>query len=271
MGLTLEALAFEALALGFFAPWTRQASEVLMATSDADTHNVEKWFPSMQPAVQARVRAIEAQLHTLIDVEHKTIYPPLNRLFYAMQCTPPNCVKAIIIGQDPYHGLHQANGMAFSVNDGVKFPPSLRNIFVELVNDLGVAMPTSGNLEPWARQGVLLLNASLSVEEHKPNSHVELGWNVVTQEILRVALMHPQPKVLLCWGNFAFTIVQDALSHVDAAAARNACVLRSTHPSPFSALRAAGRVPAFMGSRPFSRTNEFLRAHGVEPIDWRLP
>lgn len=240
--------------------------------TQSDTHVHQAWFPYMAQDVQAQVKRIIAELTHLVEDERKTIYPPLPLIFRAMQLTAPDKVKVIIIGQDPYHGPNQANGLSFSVNAGVALPPSLRNIYLELVNDVHVPAPTTGDLTPWAREGVLLLNASLSVEEHKPNSHAYLQWELVTAEILRVALLFPSPKVFLCWGNFAYKVAQAAITtakqegHVP-----EVCIIRSTHPSPFSAHTSTASAPAFIGSHPFSQANAYLKAHGVMPVDWSLP
>lgn len=229
--------------------------------------NSKKWFPYMSRESREQVHTMNQLITTLVEQEHKTVYPPRDKIYNALKLTPPDKVKAIIIGQDPYHEPHQANGLAFSVDAPTKIPPSLRNIFIEMHNDLGIDIPTTGDLTPWARAGVLLLNATLSVEAHKANSHQKLGWDMITQEILRVALRFGQPKVIMCWGSFAYRITQDAMRVIQP---QHVCVLRSTHPSPLSAYKGTVACPAFMGSRPFSKANAFLVSQGVEPIDWRL-
>lgn len=228
----------------------------------------DNWFTHLDPAIQQEVRRLDRVIEDLVVKEHQTIYPPRTEIYRALKLTPPRKVKAIIIGQDPYHGPHQANGLAFSVDPQTKIPPSLRNIFLELAADTKLALPTTGDLEPWAREGVLLLNATLTVRAHEANSHANLGWRRVTEAILGVALATPQPKVLICWGNFAYTIAQQALAHTHP---HDVLLLRSTHPSPFSAYNSSASCPSFMGSKPFSKTNAFLVEHGVAPIDWRLP
>lgn len=237
-------------------------------TASAGKHPQDNWFQQLNPAVQQEVRRLDRVITDLITREHQTIYPPQHQIYRALRLVPPHKVKAIIIGQDPYHGPHQANGLAFSVDPQTKIPPSLRNIFLELADDLKLPPPQTGDLEPWARAGVLLLNATLTVRAHEANSHANLGWRAVTEEILRVALATPQPKVLICWGNFAYGIAKNAVDEIEPT---NVRVLRSTHPSPFSAYNSSAACPAFMGSKPFSKTNAFLVAHGVDPIDWRLP
>lgn len=196
----------------------------------------------------------------------RVIYPGQEDIFKALEVTSPERVKVVIVGQDPYHGTGQANGLAFSVNPGVKLPPSLRNIFYELVEDIGCPYPENGDLTAWAEQGVLLLNTCLTVEEGKPNSHVDWGWHEVTKVVFRAALELPQPVVFILWGKNA----QDFVSGLDIERYPNKKVLMSTHPSPFSARRACGKVPAFIGSRPFSKANALLHEMGGEPIDWKL-
>ena len=196
----------------------------------------------------------------------KIIYPNQNCIFRALELTPPESLKVCIIGQDPYHGPGQANGLAFSVNPGMKLPPSLRNIFNELVNDIGCPYPINGDLTAWAERGVLLLNTGLSVEEGNPNSHAHWGWRGFTQAIFRSALDLPQPIVFLLWGRNA----QEFVSDLDFSKYTNKRVLVSTHPSPFSAKRALGNVPAFIGSRPFSKSNSLLVEMGSLPVDWKL-
>ena len=196
----------------------------------------------------------------------KIIYPGQGEIFRALELTPPEALRVCIVGQDPYHGAGQANGLAFSVNSGVRFPPSLRNIFGELVADVGCECPACGDLSPWAEQGVLLLNTSLTVEEGKPNSHSDWGWSNFTRAVFQTALELPQPVVFLLWGRNAQMFVEGLSieSHP------NKKVLMSTHPSPLSARRASCGVESFVGSRPFSRTNELLLSMGSEKIDWGI-
>ena len=190
----------------------------------------------------------------------KQIFPPRSQWWRALELTAPDAVKVVILGQDPYHGAGQAHGLSFSVPDGVKVPPSLANIYKELGSDCGIPRPAHGNLEGWARQGVLLLNTSLSVEAGQAGSHARRGWEAITGAALAAVAASSLPTVFILWGN-----------HAQAAAARipaldstgRHLVLKSAHPSPLSAHR------GFLGSKPFSRANQFLEAHGRTPIDWR--
>lgn len=192
----------------------------------------------------------------------KIICPPIHQIFRALHLTPPEKVKCVIIGQDPYHTPGQANGLAFAVNNGTQ--PSLDNIFKELVSDMGIPKPGTGDLTPWARQGVLLLNTSLTTEAHQPAGHKSWGWQTVTRAIIEAAVKQPQPIVFLLWGKHA----RDAAAGIQMP--ENKKTLMSSHPSPFSAAKGSYGIPAFLGSKPFSKTNDFLTAHGVQPINWTL-
>lgn len=189
---------------------------------------------------------------------HSTVYPPHEDVFNALHLTPYAGTKVLILGQDPYHGPRQAHGLCFSVRHGVASPPSLVNIFKELEADLGIPRPAHGCLEHWARQGVLLLNAVLTVRAHQANSHQGKGWEQFTDEVIRRVDAKPETVVFVLWGSYARK--KKALitgpQHV---------VIESAHPSPLSAHN------GFFGSRPFSRANAALVAAGREPIDWRLP
>ncbi len=187
----------------------------------------------------------------------KIIYPSQPEVFNALKLTPYSEVKAVIIGQDPYHGPNQAHGLAFSVRPGVKQPPSLQNIFLELQNDLGLPIPLHGCLEKWAKQGVLLLNAALTVEANKPQSHANIGWQQFTDKVITALNEHPQRIVFLLWGTSAQEKSQlvNPFKH---------SILTAPHPSPLSAYR------GFMGCKHFSKTNELLRQLGREEIDWSL-
>lgn len=187
---------------------------------------------------------------------HYRVYPPENEVFQAFEWCPWDQVKVVILGQDPYHGLGQANGLAFSVNDGVKFPPSLRNIFIEVAEDLGEAIPISGNLERWAKQGVLLLNDVLTVREKTPGSHQKKGWEQFTDAAIAKLSEEKEGLVFMLWGNFAIKKGK----HID----RNKhLVLTSGHPSPMSANQGK-----WFGNRHFSQANTFLRKMGKSPIEW---
>jgi uracil-DNA glycosylase len=187
----------------------------------------------------------------------KTIYPPANDMFNAFKETPWDQVKVVILGQDPYHGPGQAHGLSFSVKRGVKPPPSLRNIFQELNNDLNIPIPSHGCLDAWAYQGVLLLNTSLSVEQGKPHSHAKLGWTTFTDKVIEKLNQHPEPLVFMLWGAHAKNKAEliNASKHL---------ILTAAHPSPFSAHN------GFLGCRHFSKANAFLQKNGLKPIDWQL-
>ncbi|CAM4060969.1 uracil-DNA glycosylase [Flavobacterium branchiophilum] len=186
-------------------------------------------------------------------------YPPKNQIFRAFNSCPFHDIKVVIIGQDPYHGAGEANGLCFSVNDGIKIPPSLKNIFRELANDYhSILFPTSGNLEPWAKQGVLLLNATLTVQKDKPNSHKKIKWQTFTDQVINLISEQKKDIVFLLWGSFAQkkSILIDHSKHF---------VLSAGHPSPLSANK--GR---WFGHKHFSKTNEFLNAKNIPTIQWHL-
>ncbi|WNG23537.1 uracil-DNA glycosylase [Cystobacter fuscus] len=190
--------------------------------------------------------------------QQHTVYPPEEDLFSAFRLTPYGQVKVLILGQDPYHGAGQAHGLAFSVRPGVKPPPSLVNIFKELQSDLGLPRPKEGSLVPWAEQGVLLLNAVLTVREAEPNSHAGHGWETFTDAVIRAVNEQPEPVVFVLWGSYA----QKKQALIDE---RRHAVLKGPHPSPLSASR------GFFGSKPFSLANAELEKRGRAPVDWRLP
>lgn len=198
-----------------------------------------------------------SQLTTFVKNEYKNgrTYPPPSKIFAAFNETPFDKVKVVILGQDPYHGLNQANGLAFSVSDGVKTPPSLVNIYKEIKSDIKKDVPESGNLERWAKQGVLLLNATLTVSAGSPGSHQNKGWETFTDAVIKQLNEKRDHLVYLLWGSYA----QKKGAHIDNT--KN-LVLTSAHPSPFSADR------GFFGSKPFSQTNAYLVFHDQEPIDW---
>lgn len=196
----------------------------------------------------------ELQSFLAESYQNGRVYPPASYLMRAFECTPLNSVKVVILGQDPYHGEGQANGLAFSVNDGVKFPPSLRNIFKEIQRDTGVEIPFGGSLERWAEQGVLLLNATLSVESGKPGSHQNRGWEKFTDAAI-AALRKKSEIVYMLWGSFALKKAGNIDDN------RN-LVLTSPHPSPLSAYR------GFDGNGHFSKTNNYLLSKGIIPISW---
>lgn len=186
-----------------------------------------------------------------------TVYPPGSKIFNAFQLTPFNQVKVVILGQDPYHGPGQAHGLCFSVPQGIVPPPSLVNIFKEIEKDLGIPIPSGGNLEKWARQGVLLLNATLTVRANQPGSHQKRGWENFTHAVISKLSEKRVGLIFLLWGKFA----QEKESLIDT---NKHYILKAAHPSPFSAYN------GFFGCRHFSKTNEILRKHGLEEIDWNL-
>ena len=189
----------------------------------------------------------------------KQVYPPRGSRLRALELTPLDTVKVVILGQDPYHGPGQAHGLCFSVPEGVKMPPSLVNIYKELQSDQGVASPGHGNLEHWARQGVLLLNNSLTVEAHKAGSHAGKGWDAITDACVAAVAEGAEPTAFVLWGSHA----QGKAARIPAIAQSGRhLVLKSPHPSPLSAHR------GFFGSRPFSQINAFLSGNGRSPIDW---
>lgn len=184
-----------------------------------------------------------------------TVYPPAGRIFAAFDACPFDEVKVVILGQDPYHGPGQANGLCFSVADGVEMPPSLVNIFKEVSDDTGAPMPSTGNLERWARQGVLLLNATLTVEAHRAGSHQGRGWEEFTDAAVRRLATEREGLVFMLWGSFA----QRKGAFIDR---QRHLVLSSPHPSPLSAYR------GFFGNHHFSQANAYLVSHGKEPVTW---
>lgn len=184
----------------------------------------------------------------------KNIYPPKRSILRALQLTDYNDVKVVILGQDPYHGEGEANGLSFSVNDGIKLPPSLKNIYKELYDDLGIVRK-SGDLSDWARQGVLLLNSILTVYKDSPLSHNKLGWQYFTDSIIKKINDKNEPVVFILWGNYA-------RSKKNLVTNKKHLIIESTHPSPFSANN------GFFHSKPFSRTNEFLKKNNIKEIEW---
>ncbi len=191
------------------------------------------------------------------EYNQKTIFPPKGYIFNALKLTPYKNVKVVIVGQDPYHGEGEAHGLSFSVRKGIKIPPSLKNIYKELYDDLGITPPDNGELIKWAKEGVLLLNAVLTVEKDKPASHKNLGWEKLTDYIIKILNNKETPVVFILWGNFAKE-KQKLITN------KNHLIISSAHPSPFSAKY------GFFGSKPFSKTNDFLIKNNIKPIDWDL-
>lgn len=199
------------------------------------------------------------ELYDFVKAEYSTtaVYPPSDDIFNALHLTALKDVKVLVLGQDTYHGANQAHGLSFSVLPGQKIPPSLRNIYQELHDDLGCYIPNNGYLEKWAKQGVLMLNTVLTVRAHKPNSHQGKGWEHFTDAIIEAVNKEERPIVYLLWGRPAQSKIPmlDNPKHL---------ILKAPHPSPYSADR------GFFGCRHFSQANEFLRANGQEPIDWQI-
>ena len=193
----------------------------------------------------------------MAEYDKKTIYPPKDYIFNALKLTSYKDTKVVIVGQDPYHGEYQAHGLSFSVQKGVKLPPSLQNIYKELESDLGIPPRTDGDLTGWAKQGVLMLNAVLTVEKDKAASHRNLGWELMTDYIIKLLNKKDEPVVFILWGNFAKEKAKLITNP-------NHYIIISPHPSPFSA------YSGFFGSKPFSKTNDFLISKKMQPIDWSL-
>jgi uracil-DNA glycosylase len=193
----------------------------------------------------------------LEERKNHQVFPPGGKIFEAFNLTPFSDVKVVIIGQDPYHNVGQAHGLCFSVQRGVAIPPSLLNIFKELQQDLGISRPVDGDLSSWARQGVFLLNATLTVRAHQAGSHQRKGWERFTDAAIRAVSQQREHVVFLLWGNYAQKKEEliDASRHL---------ILKSVHPSPLSASR------GFFGNHHFSQTNDYLRKHGIQSIDWQL-
>ena len=214
------------------------------------------WNPILRSELD---KAYWQELQTFVQAERSraTVYPPHAEVFAALHLTPYAATRVLILGQDPYHGPGQAHGLCFSVRTGVRVPPSLANIHRELHDDVGVPVPEHGNLEAWARQGVLLLNATLTVRAGQAGSHQGKGWETFTDEVIGAVSAKPEHVVFILWGGYARR--KRALIDRD-----RHTILESPHPSPLSAHN------GFFGSRPFSRANAALLAHGQDPIDWTL-
>jgi uracil-DNA glycosylase len=215
----------------------------------------ESWIPHLSSDFESKYFQ---NLTGIVKKEYQTkkVFPPAKHIFRAFDLCPFDRVKVVIIGQDPYHGSGQANGLCFAVNDGVALPPSLKNIFKEIESDTGVKPIDSGDLLRWAKQGVLLLNSTLTVLENSPGSHQGLGWEQFTTSTIRALSQNRNNLVFLLWGNYAKQkgSIIDRVKHL---------VLESAHPSPFSA------HSGFMGNKHFSKANDYLKTHSLEPIDWR--
>lgn len=191
------------------------------------------------------------------EYKNKTIYPKKSEIFSAFRTTSYKDTKVVILGQDPYHGENQAEGLSFSVKNCVRKPPSLQNIFKELEEDLNIPFPTNNSLLPWAKEGVLLLNTVLTVEEKKPASHKDQGWEIFTNEVIKLLNKKESPIVFILWGSFARSKKSLITNNIH-------YIIESAHPSPFSAYN------GFFGSKPFSKTNEFLKSKGLKEINWKV-
>ncbi len=218
----------------------------------------DSWKTPLQSEFDAPYMAALKEFLVAERDKGKRIFPKGSEWFHALDVTPLEQVRVVILGQDPYHGEGQAHGLCFSVKLGVRPPPSLINIYKEMKSDLGLEPPPHGNLEAWAKQGVLLLNAVLTVEAGLAASHQGKGWERFTDAVIRLVNDQPRPVVFILWGSYA----QRKAAFVDH---QRHLVLASAHPSPLSAHN------GFFGSRPFSKANEFLIANGQDPIDWKLP
>jgi uracil-DNA glycosylase len=218
----------------------------------------DSWLAKLQPEFDALYMADLKQFLASEREAGKRIFPRASDWFHALNATPLDNVRVVILGQDPYHGENQAHGLCFSVQAGVPPPPSLVNIYKEMKSDLGIEPPRHGHLESWAQQGVLLLNSVLTVEAGRAASHQGKGWERFTDAVIREVNALPRPVVFILWGSYA----QKKAAFVDAT---RHLVLKSVHPSPLSAYN------GFFGSKPFSKANTFLIAQGQNPIDWALP
>jgi uracil-DNA glycosylase len=217
----------------------------------------ESWLARLQPEFDAPYMA---ELRAFLVAERdagKRIFPRASEWFHALDATPLDQVRVVILGQDPYHGEGQAHGLCFSVQRNVPPPPSLINIYKELKSDLGINPPRHGHLESWATQGVLLLNSVLTVEANRAASHAGKGWEKFTDAVIREVNALARPVVFILWGSYA----QKKAAMVDA---KRHCIIKSPHPSPLSAHN------GFFGSKPFSRANDFLQAQNMQSIDWKL-
>ncbi|WP_294248550.1 uracil-DNA glycosylase [uncultured Sphingomonas sp.] len=227
--------------------------------SDVRLH--ESWLSVLRPEFdEPYMKALKAFLAEEREGGQR-VFPRPSEWFRALDLTPLDQVRVVILGQDPYHGEGQAHGLAFSVQPGVRPPPSLVNIYKEMATDLGIAPPSHGLLDHWARQGVLLLNSVLTVRMGQAASHQGRGWERFTDAVIRAVAARPEPVVFILWGAYA----QKKAGFVREMGGGRHCVLTSVHPSPLSARG------GFFGSKPFSKANDFLVEHGQQPIDWALP
>ncbi len=216
----------------------------------------EKWYEVLKNEFE-QAYFIEIKNFLIEEKRRHIVFPPSPLIFNAFNLTPFDNVKVVILGQDPYHNDGQAHGLAFSVPDVIQKPPSLQNIFKELNQDLNIPIPTNGNLEKWAKEGVLLLNASLTVRAHEAASHAKIGWQRFTDAAIKALSDKKQNLVFILWGNYAIA-KENLIDH------NKHLILKTVHPSPLSASR------GFFGCHHFSKTNEYLINHNIKPIDWSL-
>lgn len=215
------------------------------------------WLKHLEPEF-GKLYMLELKQFLLSEKQSgQIVFPPFSQIFNALNSTPLDKVKVLILGQDPYHGEGQANGLCFSVNKGIPFPPSLRNIFKELSEDLQIPYPRQGDLTPWSREGVLLLNATLTVRKEQAGSHQGKGWELFTDKVIQTLSQQRENIVFILWGKYAGdkSPLVDTSKHL---------VLKAPHPSPLSASR------GFFGSKPFSKTNEYLKQQNIQPLNWQL-
>ena len=240
-----------------------------MTNGNKQQSNLDSWIYRFDDDTRAKLRILMDNdlMQRKDNVSSDNIYPPHNMILNALCMTGFNDVKAVILGQDPYHQPGQAMGLSFSVQPGINIPPSLRNIFNEYTTDLHLPYPANGDLTRWAENGVLLLNTILTVERGKPLSHADIGWETITSEIIKLILKeNPNPVVFILWGKKALNL----LTALNDDTIVNKFALSATHPSPYSANSRTRELQAFIGSKPFSSTNKILIANGVSPIDWTL-
>ena len=216
----------------------------------------ERWYEVLKKEFDSPYFA-EIKRFLIEEKKQHIVFPPPQLIFNAFNLTPFDKVKVVILGQDPYHNIGQAHGLAFSVPNNIQKPPSLQNIFKELNNDLGLTIPTNGNLEKWAKEGVLLLNASLTVRAHNAASHAKIGWQQFTDAAIKALSEQRNNIVFILWGNYAIA-KENLIDH------NKHLILKTVHPSPLSASR------GFFGCKHFSKTNEYLIKNGITPIDWNL-
>ena len=224
-----------------------------------EKHIASSWIEALEEEFEKPYMKALSKFVRLERQGQKPIYPPSDQVFSSLQLCPYDQVKVVIIGQDPYHGPGQAHGLSFSVQKGVAIPPSLRNIYKEIEGDLGIAPPVHGCLESWAKQGALLLNATLTVRKGEPKSHFGQGWELFTDVVCQKLFERKKPLVFLLWGKSA----QDKAAHILKEGSDH-LILKAPHPSPFAA------HTGFFGCRHFSKANIFLEKNGLSPIDWSI-